>query len=253
MDLVDIDKLIDELEGSEGLKTSNVVSNASQVGSLQQIPSTKKNPVSSVFSSLNDYVNSAIDEPTTKTCDLAEEEQIQQNEKKVDVDIKARNNGSNNKKSIRKFSNPNYAYDDINLSSDEDSEVVEQQLRERLAKQESHESHATTFFESSSSSGTATTSSTTNEEDESLANAAGAAIPTTASTVPMSMDMSTTLSGDVINFDGISSISSMIEITSNYNKLKSDCKDESGLRKEENIIEEEEIASKTSDMIIGKY
>lgn len=225
MDLVDIDKLIDELEGSESVKPSTVVSNASQVGSLPQAPAAKKNPVSSVFSSLNDYVNSAIESPAAAEA-VAPPKRLK-----------------NGKESIRKFSNPNYAYDDINLSSDEDSEVVEQQLRERLAKQESQqESHATTYFESSTSSSSGTAATSTDDSP----------LPT----IPMGMsaDLSTlTLSNDVMGFDGISSEMSMVEITSNYYKLRSDCKDESSLRKEEDRIQEEDIASKTSDMIIGLF
>lgn len=63
------------------------------------------------------------------------------------------------------------------------------------------------------------------------------------------MSLSNTFSNDVINLEGMSSISSMVEITSNYKKLKSDCKDDSGGTINDRL--EKDVASLTSDFLAG--
>lgn len=191
MDLVDIDKLIDELEGAEMTKASSVASHPSQIGGrLQKIV-----PISNVFSSLDEYVSAPSEAPPPA------KNKLDKNGREI---------------TIRKFANPNYAYNDFDTTTDLTSS--EEEDEEEGAKEPPEAL-------SSSSTTSATSSAISPVEDP-------------------QQPFTLTLSNDVINFEGISSISSMVEITSNYNKLKSDCQqiDEKAL----------EIASKTSEMIIGE-
>uniref|UniRef100_A0A336M7I6 CSON013165 protein n=1 Tax=Culicoides sonorensis TaxID=179676 RepID=A0A336M7I6_CULSO len=268
--LVDIDKLIDDLEDdetSEKAVTSNTNDNKKLIENSTNIKvSPVKNefvPVSNVFSSLNDYVNAGKDVESTHY------------EGKVVAAATATNN-----KVHHKFTNPNYAYGDNDYSTS-DSEELEEIVRRRSGNDSHDASNNLTFSDTSTSStsGTTTTSgpeSLENSENENYPIKSGhhddadqtdqekliddgkepkqqtTNIPENVSygscPVPQDpMSLSNTFSNDVTNFEGMSSISSMVEITSNYKKLKSDCKEENSCTINEKL--ERDVASLTSDFL----
>lgn len=179
-------------------------------------------------------------------------------------------------RSHHKFTNPNYEYADNDAYSSSDSEeLVEKMARRR--KEESHDVPNNLNY-SDSSTTSSTTGTTTTSGPESLSHSdpvrdknstqeneilieneeekkqSTTNVPENVSygacSVPQDpMSLSNTFSNDVINLEGMSSISSMVEITSNYKKLKSDCKDDSGGTINEKL--DKDVASLTSDFLAG--
>ncbi|XP_063705751.1 zinc finger FYVE domain-containing protein 9 [Culicoides brevitarsis] len=251
--LVDIDKLIDDLEEDETLEAGN---NIAPTNHNNRAPPVKNEfiPVSNVFSSLKDYVNAGKD--------IIEAPKEAENAKK-------------NRKH-HKFTNPNYEYNDDDYTSS-DSDDLQEEMARRRAKNESHDASNDSTTSTSSPSGTTTTSgpesvsqtnsaevkiAPQNEEDEEKLLETDENVTKNTTNVPENvsygtcpvpqdaMSLSNTFSNDVINLEGMSSISSMVEITSNYKKLKSDCRDNDADTINDDQIEKE-LASITSDFLAG--
>lgn len=230
-------------------------------------------PVSTVFTSLNDYVNAG------KDIDSSEPEQ---NHTKLPKS-----------KIHHKFTNPNYAYaDNDGYSTSDSEELCEEMVRRRSAAMEESNDVPNNLTYSDTSTNSSSTGTTTTSGPESLSQSNSDNEPIKereqsdtqdrekllesdkqaiekdsvdvqqqTTTVPENlsygscpvpqdpMSLSNTFSNDVINLEGMSSISSMVEITSNYKKLKSDCKDDSGGTINDKL--EKDVASLTSDFLAG--